>query len=66
MSNAPRRDRQRDAVGRWTEALGQGDHEEVERLVRRSRAIRVEDAGFGRLGRMVGSVDPTAPNRGLV
>jgi chromosome condensin MukBEF MukE localization factor len=48
------------AIDRWGAALQQGDDEEVDRLVRQSRADRVEAAMSGQLGTMVVSTDPAA------
>ena len=63
--NAPWRVRRLETMGQWGAALEQGDEDEVERIVRRSRTARVADADFGRLGQMVGSAYSTEPIGGL-
>jgi len=50
-----------DAVARWGAALTEHDDVEVDRLVRQSRAGRVEGATAGRFGTMLGQLDPTSP-----
>ena len=54
-----------DAIDRWGAALTQHDDVEVDRLVRQSRADRVESATAGRLGTMLGQRDPTSPSRAV-
>lgn len=51
-----------DAIDRWGAALAQHDDVEVDRLVRQSRADRVEGATAGRFGRMLGQLDPMSPS----
>jgi hypothetical protein len=54
-----------DAIDRWGAALAQHDDAEVDRLVRKSRAARVEDATAGRFGIVLGQLDPTSPSRAV-
>jgi hypothetical protein len=49
-----------DTLARWGVALEQGDEDEVARLVRQSRADRLEVATSGQLGTMLGQVAPSA------
>ena len=56
--SAERPDPQWDVIDRWAAALAQGDVDEVDRLVRHSRFVRLEEATSGRLGAMVGQLDP--------
>jgi hypothetical protein len=51
-----------DAIDRWGAALAEHDDVEVDRLVRQSRADRVEGATAGRFGTMLGQLDPTSPS----
>jgi hypothetical protein len=51
-----------DAIDRWGAALAEHDDVEVDRLVRQSRADRVEGATAGRFGTMLGRLDPTSPS----
>ena len=51
-----------DVIDRWRVALSQHDDDEVDRLVRQSRADRVEGATSGRLGLMLGLAVSSAPS----
>jgi hypothetical protein len=53
------RDSQRVAIDCWGAALERGDGDEVDRLVRQSRADWVEVATSGRMGPMLGQSDPS-------
>jgi len=55
-----RPDPRHDAIDRWGVALAEHDDVEVDRLVRQSRADRVEGATFGRLGPMWSQLDLTS------
>lgn len=56
-----RSDPRHDAIDRWGVALTEHDDVEVDRLVRQSRADRVEGATSGRLGPMLGQLDTSSP-----
>ena len=47
-------DHRRDVIDRWRSALERGDGDEVDLLVRLSRADRLEGVRSGRLGPMLG------------
>ena len=51
-----------DAIDRWGDALEQGDEDEVDRLVRQSRADRSDGALSARLGLVLGENDALRPD----
>lgn len=52
----------RATIEQWGVALGQGDDKEVDRLVQKSRAARVETATSGLMGTMIGRRSSTTPS----
>jgi len=55
-----------DTIDRWGAAMAAQDVDEVDRLVRCSRDVRLEDARAGRLGTMLGGAATAADPLGAV